>query len=50
MRGLSQELVIVLFFGAIWLVQFLYKLLYNQWRRKAAAMQASTSNALCLSS
>ncbi len=35
MRGLSQELVIVLIFGAILLAQFLYK----QLRRKAASMQ-----------
>lgn len=37
MRGFPQELFIALVFGAILLVQFLYK----QLRRKAASMQAN---------
>lgn len=35
MRGLSQELVIALLFGAVFLAQFLYR----QLRRKAMSMQ-----------
>lgn len=36
MRGFPQELFFALVFGAILLVQFLYR----QWRRKAASMQS----------
>lgn len=39
MRGFPQELLIPLIFGAVLLVQFLYK----QLRRKAAAIQAETA-------